>query len=79
MSCAQSASLKPCPSIDCRIFKTENECLGIVGCQWCHVDSDGETPLQTPFCNDMSRCFRGILGSSMPLSDGTYSERAFCY
>ena len=76
MSCAQSASLKPCPSIDCRIFKTENECLGIVGCQWCHVDSDGETPLQTPFCNDMSRCFRGILGSSMPLSDGTYNSQS---
>ncbi|XP_076670648.1 VWFA and cache domain-containing protein 1 isoform X1 [Andrena cerasifolii] len=76
MSCAQSASLKPCPSINCRIFKTENECLGIVGCQWCHVNSDGETPLQTPFCNDMSRCFRGILGSSMPLSDGTYNSQS---
>lgn len=70
----QSTNLKTCPSIDCKMFKVENECLGIVGCQWCHVDNDGETPLQVPFCGDMSGCFRGILGSFMPLSDGTYSK-----
>lgn len=75
VSYTQSVNLKMCPSIDCKLFNTENECLGIVGCQWCHVDNDGETPLQVAFCSDMSRCFRGILGSSMPLNDGTYSEK----
>ncbi|OAD54774.1 VWFA and cache domain-containing protein 1 [Eufriesea mexicana] len=72
----QSANLKTCPSIDCKMFKIENECLGIVGCQWCHLDNDGETPLQAPFCGDMSGCFRGILGSFMPLSDGTYNSQS---
>ncbi|XP_076757338.1 VWFA and cache domain-containing protein 1 isoform X2 [Xylocopa sonorina] len=76
MSWIQSTNLKTCPSIDCKIFRTENECLGIVGCQWCHIDSDGEMPLQAPFCSDMSRCFRGILGSFMPLSDGTYNSQS---
>ncbi|CAK9828434.1 VWFA and cache domain-containing protein 1 [Anthophora retusa] len=76
MSWVQSANLKTCPSIDCKMFKTDNECLGIVGCQWCHIDNDGETPLQIPYCNDMSRCFRGILGSFMPLSDGTYNSQS---
>ncbi|XP_053982206.1 VWFA and cache domain-containing protein 1 [Hylaeus volcanicus] len=76
MTYVQSTNLKSCPSIACKVFKTETECLGIVGCQWCHVDNDGETPLQAPFCNDMSRCFRGILGSSMPLSDGTYNSQS---
>ncbi|XP_012148021.2 VWFA and cache domain-containing protein 1 isoform X1 [Megachile rotundata] len=76
MSWIQSTNLKVCPSIDCKTFKTQNECLGIVGCQWCHVDSDGETVLQTPFCSDMSRCFRGILGSYIPLSDGIYNSQS---
>lgn len=74
MSWIQSTNLKTCPSIDCKIFKMESDCLGIIGCQWCHIDNDGETPLQVPFCSDMSVCFRGILGSFMPLSDGTYSK-----
>ncbi|XP_071872449.1 VWFA and cache domain-containing protein 1 [Bombus fervidus] len=76
MSWIQSTNLKTCPSIDCKIFKGENECLGIVGCQWCHIDNDGETPLQAPFCSDMSVCFRGILGLFMPLSDGTYNSQS---
>lgn len=76
MSWIQSTNLKTCPSIDCKIFKMENDCLGIIGCQWCHIDNDGETPLQVPFCSDMSVCFRGILGSFMPLSDGTYNSQS---
>lgn len=76
ISWIQSTSLKTCPSIDCKIFKLESECLGIVGCQWCHIDNDGETPLQAPFCSDMSICFRGILGFYMPLSDGTYNSQS---
>ncbi|KAL0107464.1 hypothetical protein PUN28_014649 [Cardiocondyla obscurior] len=65
--------LKPCPSINCKLFITERDCLGVADCQWCHVDTDGETPLQKPFCSDMSLCFKGIFGSSIPYSDGTYN------
>ncbi|XP_012277119.1 VWFA and cache domain-containing protein 1 [Orussus abietinus] len=73
---AQLTSLKPCPSFNCKAYETERECLGIVGCQWCHVDSDGETPLPIPYCSDMSLCFRGIFGSLIPYSDGTYNSQS---
>lgn len=73
----QPMNLKSCPSVDCKSYTTERDCLGIVDCQWCHIDTDGETPLQHPFCSDMSVCFKGMFGSLIPYSDGTYSEFAF--
>lgn len=73
----QPTNLKSCPSIDCKSYATEKDCLGIADCQWCHVDADGETPLQQPFCSDMSVCFKGVFGSLIPYSDGTYSKFAF--
>ncbi|XP_011875650.1 PREDICTED: VWFA and cache domain-containing protein 1 [Vollenhovia emeryi] len=72
----ESMNLKPCPSINCKSYTTKKDCLGIVDCQWCHVDNDGETPLQQPFCSDMSVCFKGILGAPIPYSDGTYNSQA---
>lgn len=69
-----SVPLKSCPSFNCKDYQTENECLGVVNCQWCHYDSDGETSLQAPFCSDLSLCFRGIFGSLVPYGDGTYSK-----
>lgn len=70
-------NLKSCPSINCKSYTTEIDCLGVANCQWCHVDTDGETPLQQPYCSDMSTCFKGILGSLIPYSDGTYSKLVF--
>ncbi|XP_051174131.1 VWFA and cache domain-containing protein 1 [Leptopilina boulardi] len=72
----QSVPLKSCPSFNCKDYQTENECLGIVNCQWCHYDSDGETPLQAPFCSDLSLCFRGIFGSLVPYGDGSYKTQS---
>lgn len=75
----QSASLKACPSFSCKSFDTEYKCLGVVGCQWCHVDSDAETPLNAPYCSDASMCFKGVFGSMIPNSDGSYSENTFSF
>ncbi|XP_066587583.1 VWFA and cache domain-containing protein 1 isoform X2 [Prorops nasuta] len=72
----QPTSLKSCPSFNCKAYETEAECLGIVGCQWCHVDSDGDTPLPMPFCSDMPSCFKGIFGSPVPFNDGTYNSQS---
>ncbi|GAB1860644.1 VWFA and cache domain-containing protein 1 [Camponotus japonicus] len=72
----QPTNLKSCPSIDCKSYATEKDCLGIADCQWCHVDADGETPLQQSFCSDMSVCFKGIFGSLIPYSDGTYNSQS---
>lgn len=75
----QPTSLKSCQPFSCKTFQSQSECLGIVGCQWCQIDSDGESPLQTPFCSDMSLCFKGVFGSTIPYGDGTYSEYFITY
>ena len=67
-------SLKSCQSFTCKSFSTRAECLGVVGCQWCEIDSDMETSLPKPYCADVAVCFRGVYGSSIPYGDGTYSE-----
>ncbi|XP_011631150.1 VWFA and cache domain-containing protein 1 isoform X1 [Pogonomyrmex barbatus] len=72
----EPTNLKSCPSIDCKSYTTEKDCLGIADCQWCHVDTDGETPLQRPFCSDMAICFKGIFGSLIPYSDGSYNSQS---
>ncbi|XP_011704249.1 PREDICTED: VWFA and cache domain-containing protein 1 [Wasmannia auropunctata] len=69
-------NLKACPSANCKSYTTERDCLGVADCQWCHVDTDGETPLQQPFCSDMSVCFKGIFGSLIPYSDGSYNSQS---
>jgi hypothetical protein len=40
-----------------------------LGCEWCQLDSDEETPLETPFCTHQSKCFNGVLGSLTPYGD----------
>ncbi|XP_025996814.1 VWFA and cache domain-containing protein 1 isoform X3 [Solenopsis invicta] len=68
-----SMNLKSCPSTNCKSYTTERDCLGVADCQWCYVDTDGDSPLQQPFCSDMSVCFKGVFGSLIPYSDGTYN------
>ncbi|EZA55990.1 VWFA and cache domain-containing protein [Ooceraea biroi] len=72
----QPANLKTCPSVECKSYTTERDCLGVADCQWCHIDADGETPLQQPFCSDTSVCFKGIFGSVIPYNDGTYNSQS---
>ncbi|XP_011499006.1 PREDICTED: VWFA and cache domain-containing protein 1 [Ceratosolen solmsi marchali] len=68
--------LKLCQSFSCKSYITSTECLGIAGCQWCEIDSDGETSLQQPYCADMATCFRGVFGSPIPYGDGSYNSQS---
>lgn len=61
--------LKSCININCEDYTTQNECLGLVGCEWCQVDIDGENTLTTPFCTSQLTCFNGIFGSATPYGD----------
>lgn len=49
---------------DCRCenYKTVDDCLGILGCQWCTFDSDGQTLLPNPSCVSTDQCFGGTKG-----------------
>lgn len=66
-------NVKSCPTFDCKSYQSEDECLGVVGCQWCSIDSDGETTMDRPFCSDVYSCFKGVYGNIVPYGDGTYS------
>ncbi|ETN67353.1 dihydropyridine-sensitive l-type calcium channel [Anopheles darlingi] len=66
--------VKSCSSISCEDYTTQNDCLGLVGCEWCQVDVDGESTLNTPFCTSQLACFNGVLGSSTPYGDAAYTS-----
>lgn len=38
--------LADCLALDCEERISEGECFGVVGCEWCVRDVDGQTPLQ---------------------------------
>lgn len=46
----------------CESYKTVDDCLGILGCQWCKFDSDGQTLLVNPSCVSTDQCFGGTKG-----------------
>ncbi|XP_001603244.1 VWFA and cache domain-containing protein 1 [Nasonia vitripennis] len=69
-------ALKSCQPFSCKAFATKAECLGLVGCQWCEIDSDAETQLQEPFCSDVAVCFKGTFGSPIPYGDGAYNSQS---
>ncbi|XP_014215011.1 VWFA and cache domain-containing protein 1 [Copidosoma floridanum] len=71
-----TSALRPCQAFSCRSLPTRSDCLGVVGCQWCELDSDAETTLDQPYCADLALCFRGVLGASIPYGDGSYDSQA---
>lgn len=58
MSCLKSQIV----SFSCESYGRLDECLGILGCQWCIFESDGQTLLATPFCAPVDQCFSGTKG-----------------
>lgn len=68
-----SGALHSCQAFKCQNLLSRNDCLGVVGCQWCELDND-ETTLAQPYCADLALCFRGVLGTSIPYGDGTYGK-----
>lgn len=64
-----SLVVKSCVNINCDVYRTHMECLGIMGCEWCQLDAD-MNPFTTPFCTAQNSCFNGLLGSTTPYGDG---------
>ncbi|XP_040167231.1 VWFA and cache domain-containing protein CG16868 [Anopheles arabiensis] len=65
--------LKSCTNINCEDYQTQSECMGLVGCEWCQVDVDGENRLNTPFCTAQLACFNGVFGAPTPYGDAAYT------
>ncbi|XP_071440186.1 VWFA and cache domain-containing protein 1 isoform X2 [Hetaerina americana] len=61
--------LKPCFLLNCEHYTSQSDCFGIVGCEWCQLDSDGKSPLKVPFCSQQAKCFNGVLGTQTPYGD----------
>lgn len=61
--------MQSCLTVSCDIYTTQFDCLGVTGCEWCQVDVDGESLLNTPFCTSLLTCFNGVLGASDPYGE----------
>lgn len=61
--------MQSCLTVSCDIYVSQYECLGVLGCEWCQVDVDGDSLLATPFCTSSITCFNGVLGSSDPYGE----------
>lgn len=58
--------VKTCFSTNCQRYETQFDCFGVIGCEWCQTDIDGETVLNPSFCTAQTACFNGVLGSIGP-------------
>ncbi|GFR18765.1 VWFA and cache domain-containing protein 1 [Trichonephila clavata] len=61
--------LKPCYEHHCSLRTESSDCFGVLGCEWCQLESDGVTPLAKKFCTEQRKCFGGVLGSRTPYAD----------
>ncbi|CAG9785442.1 unnamed protein product [Diatraea saccharalis] len=67
-------NLKSCFDFQCESYVTHSSCLGVLGCEWCQIDTDAQTPLSAPFCTSQSTCFNGVLGAVTPYGEGTFGQ-----
>lgn len=67
------SSLPVCPSVNanCESFQSHSECRGVVGCEWCQLDSEGESPLEVPFCTQFMKCFNGVRNAGTPYGESS--------
>jgi len=58
------STLPNCPGSAgiCETYSTQRECLGVMGCEWCQLDVDGNS-FSTAFCSSQASCFNGVLAS----------------
>lgn len=56
-----------------------SECLGVLGCEWCQLESNGVTHLLNPFCHHQKRCFGGIIGAATPYTEETIGMKFFIF
>ncbi|CAD7012797.1 unnamed protein product [Ceratitis capitata] len=55
---AEYQLLHSCVSINCDVYGTQSECLGVMGCEWCQQDLDGNG-FTASFCVAQASCFNG--------------------
>ncbi|XP_076463028.1 VWFA and cache domain-containing protein 1-like [Babylonia areolata] len=66
--------LNQCYDPKCTSRKSKMDCLGVVDCQWCQVQQDGQTPLKSPYCDSQRVCFGGVVGAHSPYGDEISAE-----
>ncbi|XP_071548411.1 VWFA and cache domain-containing protein 1 [Panulirus ornatus] len=64
------AHLDACLSVSCGAHVTQRSCLGVIGCVWCSMTSDGESLIAHPHCMEVHHCYGGILGGPSPYPHG---------
>ncbi|XP_016957615.1 VWFA and cache domain-containing protein CG16868 [Drosophila biarmipes] len=64
------SALPSCPGSAgiCETYSTQRECLGVMGCEWCQQDVDGNS-FSTAFCSSQASCFNGVLASLTPYGE----------
>ncbi|XP_075165779.1 VWFA and cache domain-containing protein CG16868 [Haematobia irritans] len=65
---AQSMELPTCVNINCDSYANQRECLGVMGCEWCQQDVDGNG-FAAAFCSAQSSCYNGVLASPSPYGE----------
>ncbi|XP_042191042.1 VWFA and cache domain-containing protein 1 [Callorhinchus milii] len=62
-------TLPQCINTRCRERASSGECIGLLDCEWCMVESDGKTHLDEAYCASQKECFGGIVGANSPYMD----------
>ncbi|XP_001361129.2 VWFA and cache domain-containing protein CG16868 [Drosophila pseudoobscura] len=52
----------------CESYSSQRECLGVMGCEWCQQDVDGNS-FSNSFCASQASCFNGVLASLTPYGE----------
>ncbi|XP_060655583.1 VWFA and cache domain-containing protein CG16868 [Drosophila nasuta] len=52
----------------CEMHATQRECLGMMGCEWCQQDVEGNS-FGAAFCSTQAGCFNGVLASMTPYGE----------
>lgn len=60
--------LESCFPVSCQLQKLYLDCLGLVGCEWCRYDMDGNY-LRKPFCGTVNTCFNGFFDITTSYSE----------
>ncbi|XP_017148987.2 VWFA and cache domain-containing protein CG16868 [Drosophila miranda] len=52
----------------CESYSSQRECLGVMGCEWCQQDVEGNS-FSNSFCASQASCFNGVLASLTPYGE----------
>ncbi|XP_030375435.1 VWFA and cache domain-containing protein CG16868 [Scaptodrosophila lebanonensis] len=61
-------ALPSCVAISCEAHATQEECLAVMGCEWCQQDVEGNS-FGAAFCTAQAGCFNGMLASLTPYGE----------